>query len=210
MLSPGALKPPKGANPHAIELWFKACQRLPDNTRSARAQALRTYVSLCDSAGLSPFSDSDTDPNIAIRLFLSRRRRLYVRYLDITGVMTPVRIRKIYRDAYLTDYGFAIRIEGWVSVKDPLWFREIQKPGWRFSLNRDREHRYTVKLDPGITIYVRNPNIQNPNSWFVGYEIHCPLTPKLPDFKTQTLLKTLWDNTATIIRPTGTQPQRRL
>ncbi len=210
MLRPGALKPPKGVNPHAVDFWFTACKQLPDDIRSARAQALRTYVALCDSAGLFPFVNSDTNPNVAIRTFLDRRRRLYLRYVELTHLMDTVRIRKITKEAYLTEYGFAINVEGWISVTDPYWFRHIQKPGWRFSIAHDKRQRYTVKLDPGITVYVRNPNIRSPNTWFVGYDIHCPLTPRLPDFKPQTILKTLWNPTSTILRPKGTQPQRRL
>lgn len=206
-----ALLPPKGANPHAVDLWFTACKQLPQEDRLARAQALHKYVQLCDSAGLSPFVDSSVDPNIAIRNFLGKRRRLYVRYMDITGFMDNVRIRKITRDAYLTSYGFAIRVEGWVSVADPRWFAKIKTtPGWRFSLAQDKEHRHVLKLDPGITLYVRNPNIRSPVSWFVGYEIHCPIIPRLPDFKSQTILSVLWDKMALAIRPKNTLPQRRL
>lgn len=206
----GALSPPAGINPHAVDFWFTACANLPDDPRSARAQALHEYEVLCDSAGLSSFVGSDIDPNIAIRNFLWKRRRIYVRYVELTHLMDKVWIRKVTKEAYLTDYGFAIKVEGWIRVKDPLWFRNIQKPGWRFSIAHDKEMRYTVKLDPGITIYVRNPNIRSPNTWFTGYEIHCPLTPRLPDFKSKTILSALWIPTATMIRPKGTQPQRRL
>lgn len=206
-----ALSPPKDINPHAIELWFAACKNLPQDPRLARAQALRKYVELCDSSGLSLFADPDSDPNIAIRTFLGKRRRLLVRYLENTKFMAGVRIRKITRDAYLTDYGFAIRTEGWVSVADPRWFAKIKTtPGWRFSIAQDKEKRHVVKLDPGLTLYVRNPNLRSSVSWFVGYDIHCPMTPNLKDFKSATILKALWNNIATTIRPRGTQPQRRL
>ena len=135
MSLPGALAPPKGINPHAIDHWFVACKNLPEDVRLARAQALRTFMQRCDSAGLSPFEDP-ADPNIAIRNFLGTRRRLYVRYADLTKFLKPLFVRKVTREAYLTEYGFAIRIEGWVrTVADPLWFRHIKAaPGWRFSL----------------------------------------------------------------------------
>jgi hypothetical protein len=209
-MTPRALAPPKGANPHAVDHWFTACKNLPADPRLARAQALRKYVQLCDSAGLLPFA-AQADPNIAIRNFLGTRRRLYVRYADLTKFMKPLFVRKITRDAYLTEYGFAIRIEGWVRVSDPLWFRHIKAtPGWRFSLTWDKEYRYTVKLDPGITVYVRNPSNRSPTSWYVGYEIHCPVTPDLPDFKPATILKRLWDPIASSVRPKNTLPQRRI
>ena len=211
MSLPGALAPPKGINPHAIDHWFVACKNLPDDVRLARAQALRTFMQRCDSAGLSPFEDP-ADPNIAIRNFLGTRRRLYVRYADLTKFLKPLFVRRVTREAYLTEYGFAIRIEGWVrTVADPLWFRHLKAaPGWRFSLTWDKEYRYTVKLDPGITVYVRNPFHRSPSTWYVGYEIHCPITPDLPDFKSETILRHLWDPIAASIRPKNTLPQRRI
>jgi hypothetical protein len=209
---PAALSPPSKINPHAINLWFIACKSLPQDVRSARAQALRTFVTLCDSADLSPFVGSDVDPNPAIRNFLGQRRRLYVRYMDNTGFMKHVYVRKITRDSYLTEYGFAIRIEGWVSVgDDKLWFRKISStPGWQFSLSWDNQHRYTLKLDPGITLYVRNPVMSSQKTWYVGYEIHCPITPSLQNYKPETILRNLWDSTMISIRPKGTLPQRRI
>jgi hypothetical protein len=206
-----ALRPPPSVNPHAIDLWFEACTNLPQDPRLARAEAMRKYVSLCDSAGLSVFADPGIDPNIAIRNFLGKRRRLYVRYVELSKFFDGVRIRKITKDAYPTDYGFAIRVEGWVSTADPRWFAKIKTtPGWRFSLAQDKQHRHYLKLDPGITVYVRNPNLRSPVSWYVGYEIHCPITPNLKDFKSETMLRVLWDTLAATVRPRGTLPQRRL
>lgn len=213
MPKPAALAPPQRLNPHAVDLWFSACKSLPEDPRSARSQALRTYVALCDSAGLSPFVGAEVDPNPAIRNFLGKRRRLYVRYMDTTQFMKGVYVRKITRDAYPTEYGFAIRIEGWVSLTDKStnWFRKVKSiPGWRFSLMWDKEHRYTLKLDPGITIYVRNPVFGSQTSWYVGYEIHCPIAPKLKDLKSETILRILWDSMAIQVRPKLTTPQRRL
>ena len=203
-----ALAPPKGFNPHAVDFWFTACKNLPKDTRLAKVKAMHRYVRLCDSAGLSPFTDSN--PNAAIRNFLGNRRRLYVRFADITGFMQNVRVRKVSQTADLTDYGFSIKVEAWVQVPDPLWFRVTQKPGWRFSLAWDKEHRYTLKLDPGITVYVRNPSIRNPNSWYVGYEVHCPITPVLPVLTPNMILEYLWTPTSAKFRPKRTLPQRRI
>ena len=206
-----ALSPPPDVNPHAIDLWFAACKNLPQDPRLARAQALRRYVALCDSAGLSVFVDSNIDPNVAIRNFLGKRRRLLVRYFELTKFMDGITIRKIVRDAYPTANGFVIRIEGWVSTADPRWFAKIKTtPGWRFSLAQDKQRRHVVKLDPSLTLYVRNPSLRSAISWFVGYEIDCPLTPNLRDFKSATILDALWTPIATSVRPKGTLPQRRL
>lgn len=213
MQHPAALAPPSKLNPHAVDLWFAACKSLPKDIRSARSQALRDYVASCDSAGLSPFVGPNVDPNPAIRNFLGKRRRLYVRYMDTTEFMKGVYVRKLTRNAYPTTYGFAIRIEGWVSLADPSvnWFRKIKSiPGWRFSLMWDKEHRYVLKLDPGLSIYVRNPVMGSQTSWYVGYEIHCPLSPNLPDLKSETILRVLWDSMAIQIRPKLSPPQRRL
>lgn len=171
---------------------------------------MQYFTAACAKAGLSPFV-AVQNPNPAIRNFLAKRRKLYVRYMDLTNFMQDVRVRKIVKDAYLTDYGFAVRVEGWVTVADPRWFAKVKTtPGWRFSLAQDKEHRHVIHLDPGITLYVRNPNIRSPVSWYVGYEVHCPITPRLPNFKPATILSTLWDPTAAVIRPKNTLPQRRL
>ena len=205
-----ALAPPAGINPNAIEHWFTACQNLTSTDRSSRLQATQLFVDACKAYDLSPFLDDN--PNPAIRHFLAKRRRLYVRYLERTGLMENVYVRKIQqREAYLTEYGFGIRIEAWCNVPDPYWFRKIRAtPGWRFSLTWDDEHRCNVHLDPGITVYVRNPSIRSPITWYVGYEIHCPLTPKLKVLDSQTILRTLWDPISLTIRPKGTLPQRRI
>lgn len=212
-MSASSLFPPKNINPHAVDLWFSACSYARKMNWSARSRTLHKFVELCDSAGLSAFMADNEDPNPAIKNFLGKRRRLYVRYIDSTGFLNKVYVRKIFRDAYLTDYGFAIKIEAWVSLDDATynWFRKIKSiPAWRFSLMWDKEHRYTLKLDPGITVYVRNPIPGSKTSWYVGYEIHCPLAPKLPNLKPDTILKNLWDSMALSVRPKNSKPQRRL
>lgn len=207
--APSALEPPDGINPDAIELWIRACSEVPSTGRSARVRTTKAFLELCTRAGLQPFQEAN--PNPAIREFLKHRRRLYVRYLGKTKLMDRVRVRKVTRDAYLTSYGLGIRIEAWSSVPDAYWFRHLKAtPDWRFSLMWDEEHRCQVQLDPGITVYVRNPNIRSPLTWFVGYEIHCPLTPKLRDLTSANILRSLWDPVALTIRPKGTLPQRRI
>lgn len=205
-----ALKPPPGINADALDYWFAACESLRQAPDTGRAYVLQTYVRLCDERGIQPFSNS-VNPNPSIQSFLLRRRKLYVRYLERTGLMEGVKIRRApTKEAQLTDYGFSIRVEGWASVPDPYWFRRIKAtPGWRFSLNWDKEHRCVVRVDPGLTIYVRNPNIRSPLTWYIGFEIHCPIVPKLKVYKSQSIIRELWDPVSQSIR-SKELPQRRL
>ncbi len=205
------LKPPMNINPHAVDTWFEACEFFKDQPNSFRYSLLNKYVELCDARDQEAFSFNYTNPNPAIKNFLWRRRKMYVRYLERTGLLDNVKIRRApVKEAYLTDYGFAIRVEGWASVPDPYWFRRIKAtPGWRFSLQWDSEQRCVVRVDPGLTIYVRNPNIRSPLTWYVGFEIHCPLVPKLENYKGTTIIRELWDSIAQTVRTKGL-PQRRL
>jgi len=153
-------------------------------------------MQLCDAAGLLPFVDGVVSRDAAIRNYLGQRRRLYVRYLDVTGLLTNIPIRMVKRKVHLDHTGFSINVEAWITVDDPYWFRKPSTK-WRFTRMWDKEHRYTCQPDPGLLIYVRNPTGRSPNFWYVGYTITCPIEPDLTSGslaeKESYILRQLWD-----------------
>lgn len=203
---PSALRYPTRFNPAAIELWFKSCQNLPSDIRSAWVAAVDIFKSLCDSAGLEPFSRTK-DGNLAIRNYLSIRRHNFIRLLRTTRMMEglPV-LRPITRTVDHSGYGFKITVSCQVHIKDgDAFVKKIQHYPLknRFGLMRDHHRRYHLKMDPGMTVFVYNDMINSPYRWHIGYEITCPINPEYHGVKDKTafVLNYLWLPLAKQIRP---------
>ena len=201
---PEALDPPKRVNPHCLDQWFAACKAVKkDDARSAWKAVFLRYVELCDSAGLLPFVDHPVATDAAIRTYLYKRRRLFIRFLEFTHLMKDIPVRRVYKEVTLDHRGFSIKVEAWIRVTDPKWFK-VFRGRWAFSLNWDKERRYKVKLDPGMFVYVRNPAIRTANTWYMGYVITCPLEPDLTQGnlhdKTQYIWTHLWEPLSKAIR----------
>jgi hypothetical protein len=190
-----ALDPPKGLNPNAIEIWFKVCA---SDYRLATKDLLKEYVEACNRAGLYPFVEPSHDSNVAIRNYLYKRRRKFVRFLDFTKLMVglPI-IRLIKRNAFTLPNGFGITISCQLRIEDPTWVRKLAHlgGGYRFPLMRDRFRRYVLDLDPGICVFVYNDMINAPNLWHIGYTIICPIVPDyegMEHYKHDYVLQHLW------------------
>lgn len=195
--APSALSFPQQFNPHAADLWFAVLSRLPTNPEEAWRVATERFVNLCHEKDLYPFR-TVKDNNLAVKLFLYKRRMAFIRLMNFTKLMVGVPIiRLIDRKAKSTDYGFDITITCQVYMKDPTWVRKLKNFGiYRFNLMREERKKYVRHVDPGLTVFVYNDGISNPQSWHIGYTIKCPIHPDFGDLPTNQhewfILEQLW------------------
>lgn len=172
---PDPLHLPPDLNPHAIDLWFKACEDLPTDPINAWKQAIGRFVDLAHAKNLAPFLKVG-NRNVAIRNFLYQRRKKIVQFLDYTGLLQNLnKSIRIKRKIIITDYGFEILVFTTVPIRDRNFVKNIQRSyKSRFSLLRDRQRHYNVKLDPAVTFFVFEHYY---NLFEVGYSIKCPMHP---------------------------------
>jgi len=211
--APHPLEFPKDFNPHAVDIWFAACANLPTDRRLAWSTALHNYTEGCERAGLLPLL-KDVDINLAIRNYLYKKRHTFVRFLNVTKLMQGRKIlRAITREVHVEPYGFSITIEARIREDDPTWYRKLWRLplGYRFQIQKELG-RTVLHLDPGLTVYVRNPMISIPHRWIIGYTIRCPLFPNYdgPLSEDEFILHQLWEPLMNSYRPFKTQPLRWL
>lgn len=171
-----SLRPPQGANPAALDLWFQAAANV------SRSMAYKEYVKLCNAAGLPALVDPQ-HRNPEIRSFLMSRRKLIVRMLDQTKMLQgiPIFRRAIKRTATVTPRGFSVTISTQLRITDPTWVKTLTRfrPGHSFGLTRNKARELELRLDPSVRMFVYNDMISNLNLWHVGYTVTCPIPPDL-------------------------------
>lgn len=205
------LSPPPLINPVALPIWFEVAQSAnPSHSLSVQwSTALRQLGDRCRAISIKPFIGVKHQ-NPQIRNYLAARRRLIVRFFNITKMLknVPVRRRELERSVKITQSGFQITVSALLRIDDPTWVHGLTRfsPGYRFSPLKTKDHEFQVFLDPATRMFVYNDLLSASLRWHVGYTVNCPVRPDytgvIPGHEEDFVLS-LWKPIQNNIRPSG-------
>jgi hypothetical protein len=202
---------PLGFNVNNVSQWQKAVQELIPSldTRYDWALTIKRYVEQCTNEGLFPFQTLHQTRNDQIVDYLTERRRAFVKFINMTGLLEHVFLTATHRVATVSDAGFVLDVHGEAVIEDPTYTTFLQKIPYPKILLRTLDGRYVRQLMSGLEIYAYNDYARNMKQrWRVGYAITCPIFPDLPNNQTPTkkqlenfILQILWMPLLRSMRP---------
>lgn len=182
--APSPMVFPLYLNPAAVTFWFEATSNLDKDYKRAWSQALIKFRTLCYINRINPLRSADQSNNSAIQLLFWHQRQLLVQFLDLTKIMTGIPFTfPLVRKAWPTETGFRVEIKGQIKVTDPTWIKtliRLRPARYRFGIQQHGKY-WTSKINEGLTVFVYNDMIRNPNRWHIGYWVDSPLEPNLGD-----------------------------
>lgn len=202
---------PLAFNVNNVLHWKAACAELIPSldTRYDWASTIKRYVELCTENGVFPFSTLHQSRNDQISEFLTERRRAFVKFINMTGLLEHVYLKATHRLVSATDAGFVLRVHGEAIIEDPTYTTFLQQIPYPKMLLRTEDSHYVRQLMPGLEIFAYNEYARSMKQrWIVGYEISCPIFPDLPNHPTPTkaeierfILDILWMPLLRSMRP---------
>ena len=211
-----ALKFPDYFNPVALPLWYEACRELPENQDEAWVVAITNFRLLCWKSKVNPLLENGTSNNDALRSLMLHQRQLLVTFMNLTKFMQGIPIiRQIQKKVWPVANGFKVEVKAQVRIDDPTWAKHlklIQPRRYRFNLMREHSKYYVSHISPGLTVFVYNDAINNPQRWHIGYWLTCPIPPDLGTLDPHNfewfVLYHLWDPVTRKLRAKKLHPIR--
>lgn len=164
-------------NRNTEKLWPIAVgQTLVKEPKKAWESCIKTFVKLCDKEKLSPFSSFGIS-NDEILTSLIRCRRIVVKFMEQTDVLSDMQIYRNQRSVKLTNTGFSLRIDAQAKLKkdDPTILS-------RMGLRKNSSYGgiWSRSLDNSIDFFVFNEGAKLDQRWHFGYEIRVDKFPYIP------------------------------
>lgn len=194
-----------------ISQWTAAVQELIPSldTRYDWAITIKRYVEQCTKSGVYPFQALHQTRNDQISDFLTERRRAFVKFINMTGMLEHVFLKATHRTVTVTESGFHLRVHGDAIIEDPTYTTFLQKVPYPKMLLRTEDSHYVRQLMNGLEVFAYNEYARTMKQrWIVGYEIVCPIFPDLPNHPTPTkdelerfILDILWMPLLRSMRP---------
>jgi hypothetical protein len=191
--------------------WRQACTELVPSLdiKYDWGITIRRYVELCTQNNVFPFATLHQSRNDQISDYLAERRRAFVKFINMTGLLEHVYLKATHRTVTAIDSGFTLRVHGEAIIEDPTYTTFLQKAPFPRMLLRTEDQHYVRQLMPGLELFAYNEyNRSMKQRWIVGYEITCPIFPDLPNHPTPTkaeierfILDLLWMPLLRSMRP---------